>query len=299
MNQTSGIAVAFICGLLMATVVGFAGEPAIEPQFAHTLRGRVEALETRVAKLQTQVEALSGAPRSGADSGRKLPADWQPVTSADGVIDLMRAPQWTVLKSEPGQLSFVNDVSGMIYLVYWRSIEGSVADRITSDSFDMWDDFLAGIAGQRGEFTVQAQGLRRVDQQEIPFIAGHVTVEGGDAGYIVALMDCGGNLLCALTVLKPNERDFVEKDWRTLDTLAGTIEYRAAHNATAAGQAPLRSGPGATYATSGRVAAGQVLDIVARDRSGDWYKLRSGAWIAARHVDNAPANLPIATPEGA
>jgi hypothetical protein len=41
------------------------------------------------------------------------------------------------------------------------------------------------------------------------------------------------------------------------------------------------------------VGAGQSLDLAAINQAGDWYKLASGAWIAAFLVDYAPSGLPI------
>lgn len=57
--------------------------------------------------------------------------------------------------------------------------------------------------------------------------------------------------------------------------------------------ANLRTGPGTNYDQVGQVSAGQSLDLVATNQTGDWYKLASGKWIAAFLVDNAPTGLPI------
>jgi hypothetical protein len=52
--------------------------------------------------------------------------------------------------------------------------------------------------------------------------------------------------------------------------------------------ANLRSGPGTNYPIVGQVKAGQVLDIVARNRAGDWFRLTNGHWISGAMVENAP-----------
>lgn len=59
--------------------------------------------------------------------------------------------------------------------------------------------------------------------------------------------------------------------------------------------ANLRGGPGTNYPVVGGVSAGDALDVVARNPAGDWLRLRNGNWIAAFLVDNAPADLPVAT----
>ncbi|BAL99254.1 MULTISPECIES: SH3 domain-containing protein [Caldilinea] len=59
--------------------------------------------------------------------------------------------------------------------------------------------------------------------------------------------------------------------------------------------ANLRGGPGTHYPVVGGVRAGDALDVVARNQAGDWLQLRNGNWIAAFLVDNAPADLPVAT----
>lgn len=71
------------------------------------------------------------------------------------------------------------------------------------------------------------------------------------------------------------------------------IPAQAATGSTANTAANLRAGPGTNFDQVGRVAAGQSLDLVASNQAGDWYKLASGAWIAAFLVDNAPGGLPV------
>jgi hypothetical protein len=56
--------------------------------------------------------------------------------------------------------------------------------------------------------------------------------------------------------------------------------------------ANLRGGPGVTYAIVGRAAKGQAIQLTAKSADGKWYQLKSGAWIAAFLVDNAP-ELPV------
>lgn len=60
-------------------------------------------------------------------------------------------------------------------------------------------------------------------------------------------------------------------------------------------QANVREGPGTEYAVMAAAEPGQVMAITGKDSSGEWLQLASGYWIAAALVDNAPADLPIAS----
>lgn len=57
--------------------------------------------------------------------------------------------------------------------------------------------------------------------------------------------------------------------------------------------ANLRAGPGTNYPRIGSAKTGQVIEIVARDPSGDWYQLAGGAWIFGNLIENAP-DVPVA-----
>ncbi len=85
-------------------------------------------------------------------------------------------------------------------------------------------------------------------------------------------------------------------------TATDTPEPTATHKPTvtptpqpvAAKNANLRSGPGTNYLVVGSVTAGQKLDIIERTTRSDWYRLRSGAWIAAFLVLYPAINVPVA-----
>jgi endonuclease YncB( thermonuclease family) len=65
-------------------------------------------------------------------------------------------------------------------------------------------------------------------------------------------------------------------------------------SASAKKNANLRAGPGTNYPLASGVKAGQSLDIVAKNKAGDWLKLATGAWIASFLVSNVPA-VPVAS----
>lgn len=83
---------------------------------------------------------------------------------------------------------------------------------------------------------------------------------------------------------------------QAIDIQLGEVSNpRAPGVAVANSNANLRGGPGTGYPVVGGVKAGDALDVKARNQAGDWLQLASGAWIAAFLVDDAPANLPIAS----
>jgi hypothetical protein len=75
--------------------------------------------------------------------------------------------------------------------------------------------------------------------------------------------------------------------------ISSPIPAQSAAGSIANAAANLRAGPGTSFDQVGRVGAGQSLDLAAINQAGDWYKLASGAWIAAFLVDYAPSGLPI------
>lgn len=59
--------------------------------------------------------------------------------------------------------------------------------------------------------------------------------------------------------------------------------------------ANLRAAPNTSAAVTGSTTVGQALVLVGKNAAGDWLKLDSGSWIFAELVDNAPADLPVAS----
>jgi hypothetical protein len=58
--------------------------------------------------------------------------------------------------------------------------------------------------------------------------------------------------------------------------------------------ANLRAGPGTDYDLRSRAVAGQVIDIVSQDATGEWFQLATGHWILAKLVDNPPVKVSVA-----
>jgi micrococcal nuclease len=58
-------------------------------------------------------------------------------------------------------------------------------------------------------------------------------------------------------------------------------------------EANLRAGPGMEYERVGSLGPGETVALAARDATGDWYQLASGAWVAAFLVQGAPDGLPV------
>lgn len=65
-------------------------------------------------------------------------------------------------------------------------------------------------------------------------------------------------------------------------------------NAAAHSAGELRAGPGVNYPLAGSVKRGEPLIIIARNPTGAWLQLASGAWIIATLIDRPPA-VPIVT----
>jgi endonuclease YncB( thermonuclease family) len=62
---------------------------------------------------------------------------------------------------------------------------------------------------------------------------------------------------------------------------------------TVAGQANLRTGPGANYAIAGSAAPGMMVTVIGRSADGAWLQLASGAWIAAFLVRGVAGDVPV------
>ncbi|MBK8211599.1 MAG: lamin tail domain-containing protein [Rhodospirillales bacterium] len=77
-------------------------------------------------------------------------------------------------------------------------------------------------------------------------------------------------------------------------TIEATIPPTATPGARSNAAANLRAGPGTEFEQIGAVAVGDDLQVTGRNAAGDWYRLASGAWIAAFLVDGAPAGLAVA-----
>jgi hypothetical protein len=73
-------------------------------------------------------------------------------------------------------------------------------------------------------------------------------------------------------------------------------DTHAATGPVAAAISNLRAGPGPEHAIIGSAQVGQALDLVGQLADGSWYQLRSGEWIAAELVTNAPPGLSIVQP---
>ena len=56
----------------------------------------------------------------------------------------------------------------------------------------------------------------------------------------------------------------------------------------------LRSGPGLDYPSFGRLDIGDVVEVVARNETGDWLQLQGGLWVEAQYLTGATASLPVA-----
>jgi uncharacterized protein YraI len=72
-----------------------------------------------------------------------------------------------------------------------------------------------------------------------------------------------------------------------------TTSVPASASTSAKSNGNLRSGPGTTYARTGGVTAGQMLEITGQAADGGWYQLADGNWISSILVVNPPASAPV------
>lgn len=91
----------------------------------------------------------------------------------------------------------------------------------------------------------------------------------------------------------------VTGEWIAKDLVAATPDSRVVAfrledaPAMAKRSANLRNGPGTSYAIVGHVQAGQRLQIVGQDQTGNWFKLSDEVWIATFLVNRVEVGLPI------
>jgi SH3-like domain-containing protein len=77
-------------------------------------------------------------------------------------------------------------------------------------------------------------------------------------------------------------------------TAAPVVEATAIPRTYANQEGNLRVGPGTEFEIAGNVAAGEPVEVIYKNPTGDWYQLGSGAWIAAFLVSGVIADLPVA-----
>lgn len=106
--------------------------------------------------------------------------------------------------------------------------------------------------------------------------------------------DATDQLITQIQRFTPVAKDFPEWGGRTFFCVLLRSEAAATTVTapTVRQNANLRAGPGTNYAIVGSVPKGRTLQLAGQSADGRWYQLRSGEWIAAFLVTDAPA-LPI------
>ncbi|HXF62803.1 MAG TPA: SH3 domain-containing protein [Caldilineaceae bacterium] len=297
-----------MAGLVAVVIVaGFVASPVPQPQNVTTLVERVDALETVVAEqaaISSQLEArlaeLEIAVGIMTDASPPTPAPtptlvytdtWELAKSSDNRLTYRRDPDWILNEDEPGSLGFSLPKTGQALGLYW-DLPPDLAQNLRSD--ETWlKEFQEEMLGNTGDSQL-------VSTMEVS-LAGHealaleftATDESGfGARAIFVFYDCSTANSCGLVLMNIGaENLFTEADWQLLDAFVANMEFAA--GAVANRNANLRSCPSTSCSIEGRVFTGQPLDLVAQNPDGTWYKLRSGEWIAAWLVDNAPENLPV------
>ncbi len=87
--------------------------------------------------------------------------------------------------------------------------------------------------------------------------------------------------------------DTTTPDHRPVAATFWPAQASAGNQAIVNATANLRSGPGTTFAVTGRAKAGDALEVVGMNTDGSWLELAGGLWIAAFLVDAAPSGLGV------
>ncbi|HXF60676.1 MAG TPA: SH3 domain-containing protein [Caldilineaceae bacterium] len=296
-RHRSYLAVALLTCLVLA---GFSVSPVPQPQRVETLVERVEKLEAEVARqgelietLLERVQVLEGSAAGSVDTSQ-----WIQATSSDGQVTYLYSPDWTVVPDVPNGVGFMLEDSGTLLYFGWHP--GWHEVELLLQDWDLLEEYIQ--EGAREELGAEIELMEHGER----LFAGH-TAFYWDAAVTVPeilisvrgqflLYYCGNNITCVAIVGKFGRTNVVApQDWAMFEAFAKSVVFT--NVPTVQASANLRGCPSLTCDIVGRAEQGQVLDLVGQNEDGTWFKLRSGEWISASLVDNAPENLPIVETE--
>jgi hypothetical protein len=291
--------------LVLAAGLGFAANPAPVPQRVSDLVARLEALETttnrqaqEISDLQSRVAALEDARAADLpiqpETAYARPDGWRMRQSSDGIVAYAYDPAWEISGDEPGELNFyIDDEVGLFLSWNWQD---DLLDDLREDAeflriFE--EDLLRGEGDTR--FTLQAT-------DEIDFLGKPArywrlhTV--GQAEYVAELLtvlySCSTREVCSVMLIRlAGDAQSADADWEFLQTFAAQVEFLTTDKPTVNANANLRRCPSVECEIVGRMVLGEIVEVVGISQDGDWYRLRSGEWIAASLVEDAPSDLPV------
>ena len=308
MNRKYGLWVA-LGALVLIVAAGFTASPVAQPQQVSDLVDRVTALETAVAQQQDlndnlvkRVEVLEAkvgiTPTVAApEPPITIPNDWQPHISSDGVISYMFSPQWTLQSDEPGNIGFEIDETAQ-WLYFGWNYRADLLDKLRTDKafFKTFEQgLLSGTEENSAKSKLVSSGEKTINK--IPALYWEVTITDSNGFGIRELLvyySCSPNASCGLALAQMGKnRTFTDADWALLSAFARPIKFLGVGKSTVNANANLRSCASIHCKIVGNALQGQIIELVAQSADGNWYQLKTGEWIAASLVDNAPKNLPV------
>ncbi len=228
------------------------------------------------------------------DAADALPEGWRTRQSSDGILAYAHDPAWEITGDEPGSLDFrIDDDTGLFFS--WNWPDDLLGDLRDDEEFLRFfeEDLLEGDGDS--QFSLQAT-------DEIDFMGESARYwrlrMASEDGYVAELLTvfypCSAREICNLMLVRlASDQDRDARDWSFLRTFAAQVDFLTTDKATVNANANLRSCPSTECEIVGRVLRGEIVEAVGISPDGDWYRLRSGAWISASLVDDAPPRLPV------
>ncbi len=297
-------------GWLAATIVaiglllGFAANPSPHPQRVSDMAARLNTLEETVAAqadaiaaLEDRVAALEGNAPAGSvppPADIAIPAAWEQFVSSDGLVAYWADPAWELTQDEPGILDFWAD-DELAGLTFAFDFPSDMMDDLLNDErfLEFFEEDLLGSDDY--QTAVEASGTRTFMGGDALFW--EVTVEdleGLTGRFVFLFYACSEKASCGLTHYRfDNARRAPRSVWTLLETFAMGVDFQSAGKVTVRGNANLRDCPSITCNVVGRALSGEIIEVIGQSPDGGWIKLRTGEWISASLVDDAPTDLPV------
>lgn len=302
----------FALALVVAMMVGFGADPVPQPQRVSDLVARLDALEatnaqqaaaiesltTRVARLEqtagiTESLVSPAEPPPPAETiPLTVPTNWRQGVASDGILVYHYAPDWEVTLDEPGNLNFWVDAEyGLFFSWDWPV---NLLDTLQDEAFmELFEGELFG--DESTDVKVLESGATTLAGFDGYFWEMAIEFEDGlDTQMRTVIYACNERTSCSATLVRLGRTPgFDAEEQALLEVFATGVEFLNVGKATVTANANLRACPSVTCEIIGRAIEGEIIEIVGQSSDGGWYRLRSGAWIAASLVEGAPSSLPI------
>ncbi|HXF60677.1 MAG TPA: branched-chain amino acid ABC transporter substrate-binding protein [Caldilineaceae bacterium] len=302
--KTQVLMPALLLAVSLVAVLGMVASPAIQPQQASTLVERVAALETAVADHATANQALStrvarleeelGLAGSATPETTSIDTtDWQQATSQSGEFTYKHPPDWVVFEDNEDGLFIDLPRSAQVLYFFWYS-SAAFLDELIEDE-EARQEFAATFWQDVENIEVLSTAVRQFNGASAVFWD---SVRQNDDGYYIreyfVFYPCGDDGSCILILGQYGAtRAMTPEDWSLLEAFANEVHFIA--GPTTRQSTWTRECPSTDCEAVELLPRGQHLDLIGQSEDGVWYQLASGEWLAAAAVENAPADLPVAT----